>query len=216
MRDLYAGNAILAVPVSPVVGDADIATDQRPDLDIASMVRDETHFLQSMSLVGNPAGVSSWDVLAGDLGGRDAAQQGTWWDRYDRTFPNFSRYLNFIGQVSQQTQRRVVLWQVPIGNQYYATMDNTPGHYQDNRAEYVLSHVVQLEDAGIVAVLFESSDDAGTTNIDARLDGVTNASPVSDYQCDRCNTHISSYADDDGGYLRVSIGVYMAHPLPLL
>ncbi|HEY7416664.1 MAG TPA: hypothetical protein VH593_15860 [Ktedonobacteraceae bacterium] len=212
MRDLYARNAVLALPVSSAVGDADVATDQRPDLDVTTMAQDETHFLKSVGLSGNPAGVSTWDVLAGDLGGQDAANHGTWWDSYDRTFPNFVRYLSFIGQISQQTQRRVVLWQVPEGNQYYTTMNNTPGHYQDNRVAYILTHVPLLVDTGVVAVLFGPKDSDGTAITNVSHDGVVNSLPVNSYECNRCNTHISHYADDDGGFLRIFIGIYMAHP----
>lgn len=214
MRDLYASNAVLALPVSSAVGDADIATDQSPDLDVASMARDETRFLESIGLSGNPSGVSTWNVLAGDLDGQDAANHGTWWDLYDRTFPNFARYLSFIGQICRQTQRRVVLWQVPEGNQYFTTMNNTPGHYQDNRAAYILDRVPQLIDAGVVTVLFGSKDSSGT-EITNDGDGVVNAAPVVSYECNRCNTHISHYADDDGGFLRLFIGIYMAHPAAL-
>jgi hypothetical protein len=215
MRDLYASNAILALPISSVVGDVDIATDQSSDLDVASMARDETRFLESIGLSGNPSGVSTWNVLAGDLGGQDAANHGTWWDLYDRTFPNFARYLSFMGQICQQTQRRAVLWQVPEGNQYYATMNNMPGHYQDNRAAYILDHIPQLIDAGVVSVLFGSKDSSGTEITNVRDDGVVNAAPVVSYECNRCNTHISHYADDDGGFLRLFVGIYMAHPATL-
>ena len=215
MRDLYASNAMLALPISSAVGGADIATDQSPDLDVTSMARDETHFLESIGLSGNPSDVSTWDVLAGDLDGQDAANHGTWGDLYDRIFPNFARYLSFIGQICQQTQRRAVLWQAPEGNQYYTTMNNTPGHYQDNRAAYILDHVPQLIDAGVVSVLFGSKDSSGTEITNVRGDGVVNAAPVVSYECNRCNTHISYYADDDGGFLRLFIGIYMAHPAVL-
>jgi hypothetical protein len=215
MRDLYARNAVLALPISSAVGDADVTTDQNPDLDVASLARDEAHFLESIGLSGNPSGVSTWNVLAGDLGGQDAANHGTWWDFYDRTFPNFARYLNFLGQICQQTQQRAILWQVPEGNQYYATMNNTPGHYQDNRAAYILDHVPQLIDAGVVSVLFGPKDSSDTAITNARGDGIINSPPVVSYECNRCNIHISHYADDDGGFLRIFIGIYMAHPAPL-
>ena len=49
-----------------------------------------------------------------------------------------------------------VVWQVPEGNQYYDTEDDTWGHYQDNRSEYLLAHVDELVQAGVV-VLFEQN-----------------------------------------------------------
>ena len=51
---------------------------------------------------------------------------------------------------------------------------------------------------------------------DLREDGVTNPEPVSSFQCDRCNKQQSEYADDDGGYLRITVGQYYKNgPYPL-
>jgi hypothetical protein len=99
------------------------------------------------------------------------------------------------------------MWQVPAGNQYFDTMDNTQGHTQDNRAEYILGHIADFAAAGIMGVLFGPGN-GGTTVTDARNDGVTNPAPISTYECARCNTHTSAYADDDGGYLRIFVGQY--------
>ena len=41
----------------------------------------------------------------------------------------------------------VIVWQVPEGNQYFDTENNTDGHYQDNRAEYFFGHVGELAQA---------------------------------------------------------------------
>ncbi len=216
IRDLHASNAILALHASPWAAGVDIASDTRADLDVGAVVQKETNFLNSAGLVGNPAGVSGWDLLSNDVADHDAGQINgyTWWDRYNRTFPNFARYLDYIGRLSQATHHRVVMWQVPIGNQYFDTMNNTPGHFQDNRAEYILGNPASFAAAGIIAVLFGPGN-GGTMNVDAAHDGVTNPAPISSYECDHCNTHASSYPDDDGGFLRLFIGQYMQHPVPL-
>ncbi len=216
MRDKYAPNAILALHASTWASGADIATDTRPSLDVAGMVQREASFLNSAGLLGNPVGVSSWDLLSSDVADFDSAQPGgrSWWDRTNKTYPNFSRYLTFIQGLSNNTQRRVVMWQVPMGNQYFDTMNNTPGHYQDNRAEYIMSNVAAFAAAGVIAVLFGPGN-GGTMNTDARHDGATNPSPISTYECNKCNIHKSIYADDDGGYLRISIGQYMKSPVPI-
>ncbi len=216
MRDKYARNAILALHASPWASNADIATDTRPSLDVAGMVRHEANFLNSAGFVGIPHGVSNWDVLSSDVADFDSAQPGgrSWWDRSNKTFPNFSRYLTFISGLSNATHHRVVMWQVPMGNQYFDTMNNTPGHYQDNRAEYILGNVVSFVAAGVIAVLFGPGN-GGTMNTDAKKDGVTNPDPISSYECNKCNTHKSAYADDDGGYLRLFVGRYMKHPVSI-
>jgi hypothetical protein len=216
MRDKYAPNAILALHASTWASGNDIAVSTDPNLDVAGIARSEANFLNSAGLVGNPRGVSSFDVVSSDVADYDSGQPGgrSWWDRYNRTFPNFARYLTFIGDISRFTGRRVVMWQVPMGNQYFDTMNNTPGHYQDNRAEYLLNNVPSFAAAGVIAVLFGPGN-GGTMNIDAMHDGVTNPAPISTYECNYCNNHISIYPDDDGGYLRIFVGLYMQHPVPI-
>jgi hypothetical protein len=216
MRDKYAPNAILALPASCWATGTDIASDTRPVLDVAGIAQQEAQFLKSIGLAGNPRGVSTWDLVANDIANHDSGQPGamSWWDRNNITFPNFTRYLSFINNLSRDTHRRVIMWQVPIGNQYFETMNNTPGHYQDNRAEYILAHVPDFAAAGIVAVLFGPGS-GGTMNIDMMNDGITNPSPVESYECHDCNTHSSQYPDDDGGYLRIFIGLYDKHPLAI-
>lgn len=216
MRDKYAPNATLTLHASTWASGNDIATSTDAGLDVAGMAHSEATFLNSAGLVGNPAGVSTWDVISSDVADFDSAQPGgrSWWDRYNQTFPNFARYLTFIGDISQQTHRRIVMWQVPMGNQYFDTMNNTPGHYQDNRAEYILGNVSSFATAGVIAVLFGPGN-GGTMNIDAMHDGVTNPTPVSSYECNLCNYHTSIYPDDDGGYLRIFVGLYMKNPVPI-
>ncbi|MBE3558939.1 MAG: hypothetical protein IMW89_06900 [Ktedonobacteraceae bacterium] len=214
MRDTEAPNALLALNAVSWASGIDIASETRSDLDLASLVQKQAQFLKSAGLAGNPANVSRWDVMASDVmgpGGEEAGHSGIWWDRHNRTFPNFTRALSFLSLLCQATHLRMVLWQVPVGNQYFQTMNNTPGHYQDNRAEYILNHVADFANVGIIAVLFGSR--TGSSSFDARHDGVTNPSPVVSFQCDLCNSHASAYADDDGGYLRLFIGLYMAYPL---
>jgi hypothetical protein len=212
MRDKYAPNAIMAIHSSTWSAGPNIATDKSANLNVAALAQKEADFLNSAGIIGNPRGVSSWDLLSNDMADYDSAQPGgrSWWDRYNRTFPNFARYLNFLNHLSTGTHRRIVLWQVPIGNQYFDTMNNTRGHYQDNRAEYILGHVEDFARAGVITVLFGAGNN-GTKVSDAMQDGVTNPSPIYTYECNGCNTHRSQYADDDGGYLRIFVGKYSQH-----
>ncbi len=212
MRDKYAPNAVLAIHSSTWSAGPNIATDKSANLNVTALAQKEADFLNSAGLINNPTGVSTWNLLSNDMADYDSAQPGgrSWWDRYNKTFPNFARYLDFLNHLSQDTHRRIALWQVPIGNQYFDTMDNSQGHYQDNRAEYILGHVADFAKAGVIAVLFGAGNN-GTKNIDAMQDGVTNPDPISTYECNNCNTHASQYADDDGGYLRIFVGQYSQH-----
>jgi hypothetical protein len=116
------------------------------------------------------------------------------------------------------TKRPLIAWQVPVGNQFFLTMNNTDGHYQDNRAEYFLGHTSDLAAAGIAAVLFGKANGGQTNYTDDRGDGITNngGRPTSGFQCTACNVHVSQFADDDGGYLRLAVGAYYAStPAPV-
>ena len=122
--------------------------------------------------------------------------------------------------ITSDTGKPAVVWQVPIGNQYFRTDDGSPWHRQDNRAQYFFGHVQEMEAAGIVAVMFGSGgNNQSTENIDAAGDGVTNPPAqctslgVSSGQV--CNDHVSSVSDDDGGYLRLAGAAYYASPVPL-
>jgi hypothetical protein len=216
MRDKYAPQATLAVHASLWATNTDIGSDTTSSQDLAGLARREANFLASTGLTGTPAGVSGWDLLSNDVADHDAGQLSGhgWWDRYNRTLPNFVRYLQFMSLLSQDAHRRIVMWQVPIGNQYFDTMNNSAGHYQDNRAEYILSNVASFASAGIIGVLFGPGN-GGTTFADWMKDGITNPAPISTYECSFCNNHRSQYADDDGGYLRIFVGQYMRHPLGL-
>src|SRR5262249_13750604 len=149
-------------------------------------------FMNTAGLVGNPPGVSTFDLLSNDIADHDAGQSGKWWDPTNRVYPNFTRYLRYIQTVAQTTGRRVLLWQVPVGNQYFKTENNSSGHTQDNRAQYILSHVADFANAGIIGIAFGPGN-GGTTVYDQDGDGVTNPAPIVTFGCNACNNHVSQY-----------------------
>lgn len=216
LRDLYASNATLALHASNWATKIDISSDTNPGLNVGGVAQTEAHFLLSAGIQGNPGGISRWNLLSNDVADHDSGQSGIWWDRANKTLPNFARYLQFIGALTAETGLHAMLWQVPEGNQYFDTENNSQGHTQDNRAEYILGHVSDFAHAGIIGVLFGPGN-GGTEYDDAQKDGITNPAPISTYECNGCNTHQSQYADDDGGYLRLFVGQYYqngAYPLP--
>lgn len=214
IRDLYAPNAVLALHVSFWSTGSDIGSSTDPNLDVAGTAQLTAQFLEAAGLTGNPAGISSWELLSSDVADRDSGQGASWWDPTNAVFPNFARYLSYIGDITRATGKKVVMWQVPEGNQYFDTENNTPHHTQDNRTAYILGHVGDFARAGIIGVLFGPGN-GGTSIDDAAHDGVTNPAPISGFQCAACDTHISTYPDDDGGYLRLFVGAYYQHG-PLL
>jgi hypothetical protein len=223
LRDLYAPNASLAIHASGWASGIDIDSSTSATVNAVTVADSTAAFLGSAGISSNPYG-STWDLVFNDLDDHDAAwweKQGAdtayythWWDPTNTNFPNFSRYLAWVSELHLKTARPQVAWQVPVGNEYYLTMNNTCGHYQDNVAPYFISHPSSLFNAGLIAVLFGAGNGCQTNNTDAQADGVTNngGAPTTDTlgYCSACNTHASAWPDDDGGYLRVFVGQYYA------
>ena len=224
MRDLYAPNAVLAIHASPWSNGGDIGSSTDPSMNVVAIADSTAAFLSSAGISSNPYG-TTWDAVFNDLDDHDAGWWEThgrnhWWDPTNATFPNFTRYLAWVAELKVKTSRQQVAWQVPAGNQYFLTMNNTCGHYQDNVAQYFLTHPADLFAAGLVAVLFGKGNSCQTTYIDHGTndlggpvgDGITNnnGAPTSDALgwCNACNTHTSVWSDDDGGYLRTFVGQY--------
>jgi hypothetical protein len=173
-----------------------------------------------------PAGTSTYDLVFNDVADRDAGyykyvrtQPNAFWDRLNVSLPNFKRWERFLGAITTTTGRRAIVWQVPLGNQYFQSENNTDGHYQDNRAEYFFGHPQELIDAGVIAVLYGRGNGGSTTNTDDKNDGVTN--PASFCSTDGtssgsvCNNHAATVADDDGGYLRMMAAAYYTATIAL-
>lgn len=228
LRDTYAPKALLAIHASGWASGIDIDSNTDPTVNAVAVADSTATFLNSAGIGGNPFG-STWDLVFNDLDDHDAAwweQTGQtnafythWWDPTNTTFPNFSRYLTWVGELASKTARPQVAWQVPVGNQYFLTMNNTCGHYQDNVASYFLAHPSDLYSAGLIAVLFGAGNGCQTVYTDGRGDGITNGSgsPTTDLAgyCNACNTHISVYSDDDGGFLRIFVGKYYSARTPV-
>lgn len=218
LRDLYAPNVLLGYDVSPWAAGNDIGLDTSSSVNAAALGQQVGTFLSK---------VGPHDVLFNDPSDRDAGQykyafgQPTrFWDRLNVAFPNFTRWEQYLhGALAADGGKPMYLWQVPLGNQYFATENNTDGHYQDNRAEYIFGHVPELMQTGIVGAMFMAGNGGNTTYNDAKGDGTTN--PASFCTTDGassgqiCNNHTSTVSDDDGGYVRMSAATYYKNPLPL-
>ena len=103
----------------------------------------------------------------------------------------------------------MVVWQIPLGNTKMRAMNDTWGHYQDNRVEWFLddpggTHLALWRDAGVVALLFGGGAGGTTCACDGEGDGVTNPAAING------NTGASLSADDDGGYFRARAVAYDA------
>ena len=216
IRDLYAPNVLLAFHVSGWSTLQDVGSSTDPLLDVTGIgVKTGSFAAQS----------GDFDLLFNDVADRDAAYykyvwgRNAFWDRTNATFPNFHRYAQYISAVTQTANRPVIVWQVPVGNQWFRSVNNTDGHYQDNRAEYFFSHLEELRDAGIIGLQFGAGNGGSTDHWDAKGDGITNPAAVCTTDGNNgasvCSSHTAAHADDDGGYLRLQSQAYYQSPLPL-
>lgn len=226
LRDRYAPNVVLGFHLNNWMTGPDISSDTRAGLDSAALGRLAGQFAARSGLVAAPPGTSTYDLLFNDLADYDAAYfqyvrgRTAFWDRRNVAVPNFARWEAYLGAaIAEAGGKPAFVWQIPLGNQFYATMDNSEGHYQDNRAEYFFEHTAELAAIGVVGLLFGPGGLAGTAYYDRRGDGITNApvvctaDGVSEGRV--CNDHPSVVADDDGGYLRSAASAYYRAPLPL-
>jgi hypothetical protein len=220
LRDLYAPNVALAFHVSNWTTLYDVGSYAGTDVDFSAQGTAAGTFAAASGVVTSAPGVSTYDLVFNDVADNDAGKTGIWWDRTNRTMPDFTRWESYVGAVHGVTGKGVVVWQVPIGNQWSDAENNTYGHYQDNRVEYFLGHPAELVSVGIVGLLFGAGNAGSTAQTDADDDGVTN--PPSFCTGDGmgggtiCNDHPSSVADDDGGYLRTAAAQYYQEPTPLV
>ena len=92
------------------------------------------------------------DLLFVEWSDRDAGSGlRPWWDDTNHVLPHVSRAVLWESALSAAAGKRLILWQVPVGNM---SLNDTCDHYRDNRAAYAFSHPRDLFDAGVIAVLF--------------------------------------------------------------
>ena len=212
LRDLYAPNVIMAAHVSLWTWGGSTSA----SLDVAPIAKQDAAFM---------TGLGNWDLFFTDVSDRDAAYYQVvlgdggahWWDKTNQKYPNFNRFNTWAAAFTAAAGKRLVIWQIPIGNTLMDTENNTNWHYQDNREEYWLQNyptnqaMSALAKAGVIGLLFGAGSSGPTQNYDAAGDGITNPPPING------NTEVSTYPDDDGGLLRMNVGNYYrsgATPVP--
>jgi hypothetical protein len=205
LRDRYAPNVLLAYHLSVWGTRADFAAANASDADVDHLATRAAAFFRSID--------GPFDLVFGEFSDRDAAFKelvdprdggASWWDAED-----FRRHVRFLATFVGVAARRVVLWQIPLGNTRMRAMDNTWNHYQDNRVEWLLDdpgrgHLQAYVAAGVAGFLFGRGAGGATCACDASGDGVTDPPPING------NTRPSLSADDDGGFFRDRVAAYYA------
>src|SRR5205807_679023 len=159
LRDQYAPNVLLAFHVSDWTTGYDIGSQKQP-VNAAALGKKAGAFAAESGVDHSVRGTSTYDLVFNDVADRDAGYykyvygSDVFWDRRNDRVPNFHRWERSIGAIHSRTSRPVVVWQIPLGNQYFRAENNTYGHYQDNRAEYFFHQTGELVHAGVIALLF--------------------------------------------------------------
>lgn len=210
MRDTYAPNVVLAYALSYWGTNHDPLYEKPTDATLDTGSGRSAAFYASL-------GAGS-DVVFAEFSDRDAdfkryqqGDSGAWWYADD-----FARNVRYLARFSSLTQKRIVMWQIPLGNTKMRAMNDSWDHYQDNKVEWFFDDPGRPNRsayvrAGVIAFLFGGGADGTTCACDAAGDGITNPAPIA------ANTRVSLNADDDGGYFRERAAAYYATgaiPLP--
>ncbi len=194
LRDLYAPNVVLGYHLSIWGTGNDITYSDPPDATVDALATRSGNFYNSLQ--------GGFDIIFGEFSDRDAGFKqyeygdggASWFNAND-----FQRHVRYMSRVREVAGKRIVLWQIPLGNTKMRAMNNTWNHYQDNRVEWLLddatrAHLTDYMNAGVVAFLFGRGANGATCSCDANGDGVTNPAPING------NDMMSLSADDDGGF----------------
>jgi hypothetical protein len=208
LRDRYAPHVLLAYHLSVWGTSVDIQySDPRP-AQVRSLGLKAAAFYRSLH--------ARFDLSFAEFSDRDAGFKqkiygdggASWWNAAD-----FARNVHFLSTFSRAARQRIVMWQIPLGNREMRAENNTWGHFQDNRVEWLLGrhsakHLKAYRKAGVVAFLFGGGADGTTCACDAEHDGITNPPAIDG------NGRLSLSADDDGGLFRELARRFYRHQRP--
>lgn len=200
MRDAEAPNVLLAYPVSIFGTSKDIKGSKPSPEELATMVDRSVRFWRSAD--------RPFDLMTFEHANRNAGYQikvdGVASEDARWTDADYQRHLTYVRGVLAASRRPGVLWQVPPGNTVRPEMDDTPGHYTDDKVQALLGRkgrplLRAYRDAGVAMVLFGS------------------AFPSDTCACVRRDEHARPGGkQDDGGYLAEQVSSYVeSGPLKL-
>jgi hypothetical protein len=205
LRDRYAPRVLLAYHLSVWGTKVDIALSDPPNAEVRRLGLRAARFYRSLH--------THFDLTFGEFSDRDAGFKqeiygdggASWWNAAD-----FARDVRFLSTYSRAARQRLAMWQIPLGNTEIRAENNTWGHFQDNRVQWLLGagsarHLRAYRNAGVIAFLFGGGADGTTCACDAQHDGITNPPAIDG------NNRPSLSADDDGGLFRELARRFYAH-----
>jgi hypothetical protein len=208
LRDRYAPKVLLAYHLSVWGTKVDIGLSDPPPAQVRALGQKAAAFYRSLH--------TKFDLSFAEFSDRDAGFKekiygdggASWWNAGD-----FARNVHFLSTYSRAAHQRIAMWQIPLGNTEMRAENNTWGHYQDNRVQWLLGkhsakHLKAYRKAGVIAFLFGGGADGTTCACDAQHDGITDPPAING------NNRMSLNADDDGGLFRQLAKRFYKHRRP--
>lgn len=238
LRDTYAPDkALIAIHISEWSFGNELFNTSMDESTMTTKVATLTNFISSMEN-GYKSDLFFMDIADRDADWRRVTAGGgnTYWTENTYTYTSnrsFGKIAAFVDKVSTNLSRRLMLWQIPVGNTYFTTCNNSAGHYRDN---YVQNFIPCTSDngasgspgdaysssgtskgpgywasKGVIGILFGPGAGTCTHHWNYNSDGATNpssdiATPAATYEV--WGKATPTYADDDGGYLRLAVAKY--------
>jgi len=141
MARKYAPNAKVGLHASGWGTRYDVLGNKDPSFDVAGQAAKLGAFLKA-------CGADGGDFVAADMSDRDAGTRNNWYDPTNATLPNFHQAFAWARGVAEAVGRPVLWWQIPLGNA------SLPPANQDNRVDYLLTHVAEVAAAHGVGLAF--------------------------------------------------------------
>ncbi len=154
----YAPNAKVGLHGSAWGTSMDVVNNVNPSLDLVAEANELADFLGDL-------GAEDGDYLVVDVSDRDAGWDqmngdDSWWDKTNATLPNFTQAFAWSKALAERLGKPVLWWQIPVGNE---ALDDTYQKYRDNRVDYLLTHMSEVQAAHIAGLFFGGGLGANTT-----------------------------------------------------
>jgi len=108
-------------------------------------------------------GAKGADFLVGEVEAGDAAFNALPANGGHSSFWSAQKWaaqLAYWKTMAEGVGHPIVVWQIPLGNMQ---QNNTPYHYQDDKVDWLFSHMDQVAGAHVAALLFGQGSDKSTT-----------------------------------------------------
>ena len=161
IRNRVAPKVQLAYPLSIWGSGPDVVYNDTPLEQIPKLARRSARFYRSLG--------ARFDLVFGEMDDRDSGFNEvvggdggkSWWTEAD-----YERHVRFFANFTKAARRKVMIWQVPLGN---STLDNSDKHWRDDKVETLLGDpdrrwLKRYADAGVVAFLFGAGIEGCTTD----------------------------------------------------